>query len=76
MSQRDALGIKEYDDQYLGDVEPTMAALIRFLTIENGGARMEETRTAQLPNGTTVHEMSNGLCYALDGDNRWYVVLD
>jgi hypothetical protein len=67
--------VKEYEDQWLGDVDATVAALIRFISIENGGVRITETKTFYNAQGREVHEMSNGLCYALDDNNRWYVVL-
>lgn len=68
--------VKEYDDQWLGDVDATLPALARFLTQENGGVRVTETRTFTNANGREVYEMSNGLCYMLDDNNRWQVVLD
>lgn len=67
---------KEYDDQWLGDVEPTISALALYLTRENGGVRVIETKTHLNKRGKTVHEMSNGLSYRLDDDDRWQVELD
>ncbi len=67
---------KEYDDQWLGDVEPTVGALALYLTRENGGARITEIKTSKNAVGREVREMSNGLCYILDDNNRWQVALD
>ena len=67
---------KEYDDQWLGDVEPTVIALALYLTRENGGVWVIETKSFKGKSGHTVHEMSNGLCYRLDNDGRWQVELD
>ena len=67
---------KEYDDQWLGDVEPTVSALSLYLTRENGGVRISEIKSFQNKSGQTVHEMSNGLSYMLDNDGRWQVLLD
>lgn len=68
--------VKEYDDQWLGDVDATVPALCRYLTQENGMVRVTETKTFKDKNGRTIHEMSNGLCYVLDHNVRWVVVLD
>lgn len=67
---------KEYDDQWLGDVEPTVSALALYLTRENGGTRVTEIKSYRNPQGQEVHEMSNGLNYSLDNDGRWQVLLD
>lgn len=68
--------VKEYDDQWLGDVDATVPALGRFLTQENGGVRVTEVKSYHNKAGREVHEMSNGLCYVLDDNDRWMVVLD
>ncbi|CAN5152158.1 hypothetical protein BH09BAC1_BH09BAC1_22010 [soil metagenome] len=68
--------VKEYEDQWLGDVDATVPALGRYLTAENGGAKVTETNHFRNSEGREVHEMSNGLCYVLDHNERWMVVLD
>ncbi len=66
--------VKESDDQWLGDIPPTMAALIAYLSRENNGVRVYEKRSYTNPaNGKTVHEMSNGSHYSIDEDSRWYI---
>ena len=63
--------VKESEGEWLGDVAPELPALERFLTKENGGVKVYLERTYTDETGRTVHEMSNGGCYALDEDNRW-----
>ena len=62
------------DEQWLHDVQPTLNALIVYLTRENNGVRVYEQRTVVRPEGLEVHHMSNGLAYAKDKDGKWYVV--
>lgn len=66
--------VKESDEQWLHEVQPTLNALIVYLTRENNGIRVYEQKTSVHPkNGREVHHMSNGLSYAKDADGRWYV---
>ena len=68
--------LKETDDEWLNEIQPTLYALTHFLTRENQGIRVYEVRSYVVPGtGTEIHEMSNGLSYALDGANKWQVVL-
>ena len=67
--------VKETEGEWLGDVEPEIAALERFLTKENGGIKVARLRSYNDPEtGRAIHEMSNGDCYSLDEDNRWRTV--
>lgn len=67
--------VKESDEQWLHEVQPTMNALIVYLTRENNGIRVYEKRTYHHPREKReVHEMSNGLTYAKDDAGKWYVV--
>jgi hypothetical protein len=67
--------VKEDEEQWLHDIPPTMSALINYLSRENNGIRVSERSSLPDPaNGRMVHKMSNGLLYAVDGDNRWYIV--
>lgn len=68
--------MKEYEDQWLGDVDATVPALGRFLTADNSGVRVTETKSFRNANGREVHEMSNGLSYVLDDNDRWAVVFE
>ncbi len=65
---------KEEDGQWVHDIPPTMNALILYLMRENNGVRIYEKRSYTTPDGLQVHEMNNGLCYALDKDSKWYIV--
>ena len=65
--------VKESDEQWLHEVQPTLNALIVYLTRENNGVRVYEKRT-YMKDGVELHEMSNGLSYAKDGEGKWYVV--
>ncbi|HEX6334831.1 MAG TPA: hypothetical protein VFZ78_11435 [Flavisolibacter sp.] len=66
--------VRESDEQWLHDVAPTLNALIVYLTRENNGIRVYETRAYHDPGGREIHEMSNGLSYGKDPDGRWQVV--
>jgi hypothetical protein len=67
--------VKESESEWLGDVEPEATALGHYLTRENGGVKVYELRTEfNEEEGREIHVMSNGSCYALDEDRRWYAV--
>lgn len=63
------------DQQWLHEVEGTVAALKQYLTRENGTRIFEQRSFTDPKRNQEVHVMSNGLSYALDADGRWYVVL-
>ena len=65
--------VKESDEQWLHDIQPTLNALIVYLTRENNGIRVYEQKSFIDKNGKEIHQMSNGLSYAKD-ENVWYVV--
>lgn len=65
--------MKEGDGRWLSDVDPTMSALLLFLTDENNGIRVVEEKVTIDGKGREVHHMSNGLAYVKDGDGRWSV---
>ena len=67
--------VKEGDDQWLGDIDPTTKALINYLTRENNGIRVyEKKQYVDEKTGKEVYVMSNGLSYAKDVDGRWAIV--
>ena len=66
--------VKESEEQWLHDVAPTLNALIIYLTRENNGIRVYEKKSGPGPGGKQMHEMSNGLSYAIDTAGKWYVV--
>ena len=65
---------KEQDDQNLGDISPTVKALIVYLTRENNGIRVYEKRSYVDSQGRTIHEMNNGFSYTIDVCSRWSVL--
>ena len=66
--------VKEDDDQWLHDISPTLNALIHYLTKENNGVRVYEKRSYVNAQGKQVHEMSNGLTYAVNEERQWYIL--
>ena len=67
--------VKESDEQWLHDIQPTLNALIVYLTRENNGIRVYEQKTvANQVNGSFTHMMSNGLGYAKDKEGKWFIV--
>ncbi len=66
--------VKEEESEWLWDVAPNVSALLRYLTRDSGRPVFEKAIHPS-KNGRTVHEMSNGLSYTLDDDNKWQVVL-
>jgi len=67
--------VKESDEQWLHEVSPTLKALILYLTRENNGVRVYEQKNfIDSKEGKEIHVMSNGLSYAKDNENKWYIV--
>ena len=66
--------VKEGDHQNLEDIDPTMTALVAFLTYENGGIRVYEKKQVKGNDGDIVHMMSNGLGYKVNSNSKWEVV--
>ncbi len=66
--------VKESEEQWLHEIQPTLYALIVYLTRENNGIRVYEQKTfADAKSGEQLHQMSNGLLYAKDKQGKWYV---
>jgi hypothetical protein len=65
--------IKEREHQQLKDVAPNRASLLLFLKRENGGP-VRELQTYE-QDGRELHEMSDGLTYALNDENQWRIIL-
>ena len=66
--------VKESDEQWLHEVQPTLHALVVYLTRQNNGVRVYEQKTYIHPtNNREVHVMSNGLSYAKDDEGKWYI---
>ncbi|MEJ7822908.1 MAG: hypothetical protein WKF85_11330 [Chitinophagaceae bacterium] len=66
--------VKESEEQWLHDIQPTLHALIVYLTGENNGIRVYEKKNFVDKKGKEIYEMSNGLSYAKDDNSKWYVV--
>ena len=67
--------VKESDEQWLHEVQPTLNALIVYLTRENNGIRVYEKKSyVDATSGREAHQMSNGLSYAKDDAGKWYVI--
>lgn len=67
--------VKEEDAQWLHDVQPTITALIDYLTRDNNGVRVYEVRRFFHPkDGREIVAMSNGMEYAKDAEGRWEIV--
>lgn len=65
--------VRESDDQSLGDVGPSLRALMIFLTRENNGIAVYEKKSYADSNGRELHLMSNGLSYGKDENGKWEV---
>jgi hypothetical protein len=66
--------VKESEEQWLHDIQPTLHALIIYLTRENNNIRVYEKKNFVDKKGKEIYEMSNGLSYAKDDNSKWYVV--
>ena len=65
--------VKESDEQWLHEVQPTLAALLMYLTRENNGIRVNMIRN-EMKAGREIYHMSNGLAYGKDVNGLWEVV--
>ncbi|OLY94050.1 hypothetical protein SAMN05444008_110141 [Cnuella takakiae] len=66
--------VKESDEQWLHEVQPTLTALVHYLTRENNGIRVYEQKYFVDDKGREIHAMSNGLSYTKDAEGRWMVL--
>ncbi len=67
--------VRESDEQWLHDIQPTLNALINYLTRENNGIRVYEQKNfTDEKSGKEVYQMSNGMKYGKDADGRWMLV--
>lgn len=65
--------VKENEEQWLHDIAPTLNALIVYLTRENNGIRVYETRTSVSREGKDIRHMSNGLDYLINTEGHWSI---
>lgn len=62
------------DDMWLHDVQPTLNALISYLTRENNGVRVyEKENYFDDKIKRQVHHMSDGFIYSLNDERKWYI---
>ena len=67
--------VRESDEQWLHDIQPTINALIVYLTLENNGIRVYEQKNfTDEKSGKYVYQMSNGMKYGKDDDGKWMMV--
>ena len=67
--------VRESDEQWLHDIQPTVNALIVYLTRENNGIRVYEQKNfTDEKSGKYVYQMSNGMKYGKDDDGKWMMV--
>ena len=68
--------VKEGEARHIKDVAPNLGALLFFLRVENNGTVIRDERNYFSEEyGRNVYEMSDGLSYALDDENHWYIIL-
>jgi hypothetical protein len=69
--------VKEGESDQLKDVAPNLSALLYYLRRENGGTVIGELKNYFSEKyHRDVYEMSDGLTYALNDEQRWYIILD
>ena len=69
--------VKEGDSGQLKDIAPNLGALLFFLRQENGGTIIrDEKNYFSEKYGRDVYEMSDGLTYAIDDEDHWYIILE
>lgn len=68
--------VKEEDEQWLHDIQPTMNALVVYLTRQNNGIRVyEKSNEHSDKHWQTVYHMSNGLSYVHNEEGKWMMIL-
>ena len=68
--------VKEEEEQWLHEIQPTIHALIIYLTRQNNGIRVnEKSNFISNESARSVHEMSNGLCYTHNDEGKWAILL-
>ena len=69
--------VKEGEAGHLKDVAPTLGALLFYLRVENNGTVIrDEKNYFSEKHGREVYQMSDGLTYALDDTQHWFIILD
>ncbi|MCC6287247.1 MAG: hypothetical protein IT249_05130 [Chitinophagaceae bacterium] len=66
--------VKEGEEEWLHDIQPTLTALVTYLTRENNGIRVYEKNSHfSAKHNRELHVMSNGFSYAKDDEGKWYI---
>jgi hypothetical protein len=69
--------VREGEYQKLSDVDTSLSALSFYLRRENGGQVIKETKSYFSDKcHRDVYEMSDGLTYARNDDNKWIIILE
>jgi hypothetical protein len=67
--------VRENDDNgMLHQIEPTLAALLKYLQVENNGQRVFVTREEK-KNDVDIWVMSNGFSYFINKENNWEMII-
>lgn len=67
--------VRENDDNgMLHQVQPTLAALLKYLQVENSGRRVFVAREEK-KNDVHIWVMSNGFSYFINKDNNWEMII-
>ena len=68
--------VKESDEQWLHEIQPTVHALIVYLSRQNNGIRVYEKGSEHsAKHNSMIHYMSNGLSYYHNEEGRWTMLL-
>lgn len=68
--------VKEEEEQWLHEIQPTVNALIVYLTRQNNGIQVYEKSTSYSERySATVYHMSNGLEYVHNAEGKWMMAL-
>jgi len=69
--------VKEGEYQKLSDIGSSLSAFSFYLRQENGGKLISEMKSFFSEKcGRHVYEMSDGLTYALNDDDKWTIIFD
>ncbi|MEO5968130.1 MAG: hypothetical protein ABIP69_07710 [Ferruginibacter sp.] len=67
--------VRESDEQWLHEIQPTIQALIVYLSRENNNIRVNvDSSYIDEKEEREKFKMSNGLIYSRDKENKWEVV--
>lgn len=68
--------VKEQDEEWLHEIQPTVNALIVYLTRQNNGIRVYEKSSGHNAKyNRIVYNMSNGLSYMHNEEGKWMMIL-